>query len=112
MTVRGYFLPDFLAPWHRASAFDCRITTASPVARLTLSLLLFRLVGFQGEGPVLYIVLLALDFSFFYVRLGFFCRCLRFSPQVQTRRPLGPASMAGFTSALRHPMSRSSVLGG
>ena len=27
---------------------------------------------FQGEGPILYIVFLALDFSFFYVLLGFF----------------------------------------
>jgi len=111
---RGFFcqLFDSLAPWHRAFACDCRITTASPVARLALPLLLLRFVRFQGEGPILYIVFLALDFSFFYVRLGFFCRCLCFPSQVQTRRPRGAASMTGFTPALLHPMSRSSGPGG
>ena len=38
---------------------------ASPVARLALPLLLLRFVRFQGEAPILYIVFLALDFSFF-----------------------------------------------
>ena len=28
------------------------------------------------------------------------CRCLRIPPQIQTRRPLGAASMTGFTPAL------------
>ena len=116
MTVRDYFsrffLPAFLAPWHRPSACDCRITATCPVARLTLPLPLFRFVRFQGEGPILYIVFLALDFSFFTSGLAFFCRCLRIPPQIQTHRPLGAASMTGFTPALRHPMSRSSGLGG
>jgi hypothetical protein len=57
-------------------------------------------------------VFLALVFSFFYVLLGFFCRCLCFPSQVQARRPRGAVSMTGFTPALRHPMSRSSGLGG
>jgi len=112
MTVRGYFLPAFSAPWLLASACDCRKTTGSPVAPSGFGPVLFRFTRLQGVGLTLYIVFLALDFNFFYVRIELFCRCLRFPPLGHARRPLGTASMTSFTLALSHPMSRPSGFGG
>ena len=88
------------------------MSTGSWVARSGFNPQLFRFTRLQREGPTLYIVFLARDFNFFYVRLELLCRCLRFLPLGQARRPLGAASVTSFTLALSHPMSRSSGFGG
>ena len=91
MTVRGFYLPAFLAPWHRASVCDCRITTASPVAQLTSPLLLFRFVRFQGKG--LYYIL-----CFWRWTLVFFTSGLGFLPlpSFSASSPGSSASWAGI----------------
>ena len=93
MSVRDYFSRFFPASFFGslASGFCLRLQNnhGLPGRPTDFTPVLFRLVRFQGEGPILYIVFLALDFSFFTSGLAFFAVAFVFRLRSRLFGPLG-----------------------